>query len=52
MTERHARQIQTTVGDLINAYYEAALAEVGDKATAQRIAAALVSQMIARGRAG
>ncbi len=45
---RITRTTETTLGDLVAACYEAALAEVRDEATARRIAAVLVEDVLSR----
>ncbi|MBN1960558.1 MAG: hypothetical protein JW841_06400 [Deltaproteobacteria bacterium] len=46
MLARKQKPIRTTLGDLINAWYEAALDEVGDEDAARHIAAVLVSDFL------
>jgi hypothetical protein len=46
MLDRHDETIRTTLGDLIEAWYEAALDEVGDEETARHIASVLVSDLL------
>jgi hypothetical protein len=50
MLEIHEEPINTTLGDLIEAWYEAVLDEVGDEDAARHIAAVLVSDLIANTR--
>ena len=45
MTRRTHKPIRTTLGDLVEACYEAALDAVGDEETARRLASVLVSDM-------
>ncbi len=49
---RRVHTTRTTLGELVAACYEAALAEVHDEATARRIAVVLVEDMLARTRGG
>jgi hypothetical protein len=46
--QRPLRATQTTLGELVAACYEAALAEVRDEATARRITAVLVEDVLNR----
>lgn len=46
MLERHYEPIRTTLGDLVEAWYEAALDEVGDEETARHIASVLVNDLL------
>ncbi len=46
--QRPNRTTRTTVGDLVAAAYEAALAEVGDSTTARRLAAVVVEDLLTR----
>lgn len=48
MSNRRHPPIRTTLGELVVACYEAALAEVQDEPTARRIAAALVNDVLVR----
>lgn len=50
MADRRPRPIRTTLGELVVAAYEAALAEVRDEATARRLAAVVVADMLTRSR--
>ena len=45
---RPGRATETTVGELVAAAYEAALAEVGDSRTARRLAAAVVEDLLTK----
>jgi hypothetical protein len=48
MAQHHYEPIRTTLGDLIAACYEAALAEVGDEDIARRLAALAVTDVLSK----
>ena len=51
MRNRQQREsFNTTVGDVISAFYEAALAALGDEAVAQRVASLLAANAIRQGK--
>lgn len=45
-TQRAPKKIDTTIGDLAAAFYEAALQEVGERAKAARIAQRMVQDVL------
>jgi hypothetical protein len=47
---RQSERMSTTVGDVINAFYEAAFKVLGDKALAQRVAALLAADALRRAK--
>lgn len=47
-TKRQQQTIRTTLGELAAAYYEAALAELGDERMAERVATQMVSDALRR----
>ena len=52
MKRRRTHVLQTTLAELTTAYYEAALAELGDERMAERVAAQLVMDAMRQGRFG
>jgi hypothetical protein len=47
-SKRQNRTIQTTLGELASAYYEAALSELHDETAAQRLASQMVTNAVKR----
>lgn len=52
MKRRNTHVLQTTLAELTSAYFEAALAELGDEQMAERVAARLVMDAVRSGRFG
>lgn len=52
MKRRNAHVLQTTLAELTAAYFEAALAELGDEHMAERVASRLVADAMRTGRCG
>ncbi len=47
-TKRSQKTIKTTLGELAAAYYEAALAELGDEVMAERVASQMMLDAVKR----